>query len=87
MKKLPFIVLAIMALGFLTAIAKARRGPTEQDVRKADYLYLEALRVKSQGNGDAAFELLQRARELNPEDEEIGEELAGYVLSLSLIHI
>ena len=83
MKKLPFIVLAIMALGFLTAIAKARRGPTEQDVRKADYLYLEALRVKSQGNGDAAFELLQRARELNPEDEEIGEELAGYVLSIS----
>lgn len=83
MKKLPFIVLAIMALGFLTAIAKTRRGPTEQDVRKADYLYLEALRVKSQGNGDAAFELLQRARELNPEDEEIGEELAGYVLSIS----
>ena len=57
MKKLPFIVLAIMALGFLTAIAKARRGPTEQDVRKADYLYLEALRVKSQGNGDAAFDV------------------------------
>lgn len=83
MKKLPLLILAILALGVLTAVSKTRRGPTDEDIRKADYLYLEALRVKSQGNGDAAFDLLLRARELNPADEEIGEELAGYVLSIS----
>lgn len=83
MKKLPVLILAILALGVLTAVAKNRRGPTDEDIRKADYLYLEALRVKSQGQGDAAFDLLMRARELNPDDEEIGEELSGYVLSIS----
>ena len=83
MKKLPLLILAILALGVLTALSKTRRGPTDEDIRKADYLYLEALRAKSQGQGDAAFDLLMRARELNPADEEIGEELAGYVLSIS----
>lgn len=83
MKKLPLLILAILALGVLTAVSKTRRGPTDEDIRKADYLYLEALRAKSQGQGDAAFDLLMRARELNPADEEIGEELAGYVLSIS----
>ena len=83
MKKLPLLILAILSLGLPTAVSKTRRGPTDEDIRKADYLYLEALRAKSQGQGDAAFDLLMRARELNPADEEIGEELAGYVLSIS----
>lgn len=83
MKKLPIFLLATIVIGVLSAMAKTQFGPTDEDVRKADYLYLEALRAKSQGKPDAAFDLLMRARELNPSDEEIGEELSGYMLSIS----
>lgn len=83
MKKLPIFLFAIIAIGVVSAMAKTQRGPSDEDIRKADYFYLEALRVKSQGQPDAAFDLLMRARELNPADEEIGEELSGYLLSIS----
>ncbi len=83
MKKLPLILLALLVAGVLAATSKSQHGVSAEDARKADYLYLEALRAKSQGSGDAAFELLLRARELNPNDHEIGEELSGYVLSVS----
>lgn len=83
MKKLPLLILAILAFGVLAAMSKPKSGPSAEDVRKADYIYLEALRAKSQGNGDAAFDLLMRAHELNPTDHEIGEELSNYVLSVS----
>ncbi|MDE5649887.1 MAG: tetratricopeptide repeat protein, partial [Duncaniella sp.] len=77
------LILALLASGVLAAMSKSQSGPTAEDVRKADYIYLEALRAKSQGNGDAAFDLLTRAHELNPSDYEIGEELANYILSVS----
>jgi len=86
MKKLPLLILAILALGALSAIAAGRQrqaGSETEDTRKADYIYLEALRAKSQSNHDAAFALLQRAHELNPADREIGVELSTYLLSLS----
>lgn len=85
MKKLPLLIFAILALGALSAIAAGRRQtkPDAEDARKADYIYLEALRAKSQSNHDAAFALLQRAHELNPGDKEIGVELSTYLLSLS----
>lgn len=60
-----------------------RRADTDEDKAKADYFFLEALRAKSQDKPDAAFELLKRARELNPADLEIGQELALYMLMLS----
>lgn len=86
MKKLPLLILAILALGALSALAAGRQrqaGSETEDTRKADYIYLEALRAKSQSNHDAAFALLRRAHELNPADREIGVELSTYLLSLS----
>ena len=86
MKKLPLLILAILALGALSALAAGRQrqaGTETEDTRKADYIYLEALRAKSQSNHDAAFALLQRAHELNPADREIGVELPPSLLSLS----
>jgi len=50
---------------------------------KADYIYLEALRAKSQGNYDAAYSLLSRAIELNPSDKETGLELSNFMLILA----
>lgn len=84
MKQLPILIITILTIGALSVMAKSRSGsiPAE-DTRKADYIYLEALRAKSQGKNDAAYSLLQRARELNSDDKDIGVELSLYLLRLS----
>ncbi len=84
MRRLPVIILLSLVIGALTVMARGRNDAGRaEDVRKADYIYLEALRAKSQGKHDAAFALLQKARELNGEDKEIGVELSTYLLRLS----
>lgn len=85
MKRLPLILIPVILLAMaLTATGRARRtADTDSDAAKADYMYLEALRAKSQGNYDAAFSLLSRARELNPSDKETGLELSHFLLILS----
>ena len=84
MRRLPVIILLSLVIGALTVMARGRNeAGRAEDVRKADYIYLEALRAKSQGKHDAAFALLQKARELNGEDKEIGVELSTYLLRLS----
>jgi len=86
MKKFPIILFAVLALGVLSVMARGHRshGETPEE-RKADYIFLEALRAKSQGHHDAAFALLHRAHELNGRDKEIGVELSTYLLRLSQI--
>lgn len=84
MKQLPILILTILAFGTLSLMAKGRAPKTSaEDIRKADYIYLEALRAKSQGQHDAAYSLLQRARELNADDKDVGAELSLYLLRLS----
>ncbi len=85
MKHLPFFFLILLlALAGASGLSKTKSATTEADRRKADYIFLEALRVKSQSNSqDAAYELLTRAALLNPDDEEIGMTLAAYLLQLS----
>ncbi|MCM1077540.1 MAG: tetratricopeptide repeat protein [Bacteroides sp.] len=84
MKQLPILILTLLTLGVISAMAKDRReADTQEDIRKADYIYLEALRAKSQGQHDAAYALLERARELNETDKDVGVELSLYLLRLS----
>lgn len=84
MKNLPILILTLLALGALTVMAKGRRdAAASEDIRKADYIYLEALRAKSQGQHDAAYSLLERAAELNGDDKDVGVELSIYLLKLS----
>lgn len=84
MKQLPILIITILTIGALSVMAKSRSGSNPaEDTRKADYIYLEALRAKSQGKNDAAYSLLQRARELNSDDKDIGVELSLYLLRLS----
>lgn len=85
MKRLPLILLPVILL--LMAVNVDGRSPKrgavgDGDAAKADYMYLEALRAKSQGNYDAAYSLLSRARELNPADPETGLELSTFKLML-----
>lgn len=75
------LVIAVSASGRSGSV-KGSVSPSAADVAKADYIYLEALRAKSQGDLDAAFYLLQRAHELNPADKETGLELSNYLISL-----
>lgn len=86
MKRLPVILIPLVILAMaLTATGRGRKPavPSIEDAAKADYLYLEALRAKSQGNFDAAFSLLSRAKELNPTDMETGLELSNFLLIMS----
>lgn len=84
MKRLPilFILLALVAALVVSARSRQRSGEAE-DRAKADYIFLEALRARSQGNADASFELLRRAHDLDPSDPETGMELAYYLLTLA----
>lgn len=85
MKRLPLILLPLLLLAAaFSATGRARKPATQSgDSDKADYMYLEALRAKSQGNYDAAYALLSRAAELNPSDKETGLELSNFILLLA----
>ncbi len=84
MKRLPLIItLAALVMSVLASAKPGKKRMPDEDASKADYIYLEALREKSQGNLDAAFELLRRANELNPSDKETGMELSYFLLSLA----
>lgn len=86
MKRLPLILLPLLLLAAaLSATGRGRKSDSlpGSDAAKADYMYLEALRAKSQGNFDAAYSLLARAAELNPSDKETGLELSNFMLLLA----
>lgn len=55
---------------------------TEEQQRKFDYYYLEAIRLKQAGDYDAAFDLLQHSLAINPHDASALYELAQYYLYL-----
>ena len=85
MKRLPLILLPLILLAAaFSATGRPRKTtPGDGSGDKADYIYLEALRAKSQGNYDAAYALLSRAIELNPSDKETGLELSNFLLLLA----
>ena len=49
---------------------------TEEQQRKFDYYFLEAIRLKQAGDYDAAFDLLQHSLAINPHDASALYELA-----------
>lgn len=86
MKKLLYLILVLIGVCSLSVQAKKEPpGPSKADRDKADYLFLEALRARAEGEADAAFSLVQRAAQLNPDDKEIGLELSRYLFALPSI--
>ncbi len=71
-------MMAVMATA-LSAKKPDHAKPSEADCRKADYIYMEAMRQQALGNDDASFYLMQRAHELNPDDDAIAY-FFGYTL-------
>ena len=76
------VVLASLCAAGVEAASKKQRV-SESDVRKADYIFLEGTRQQTLGNTDGYFELLTRARELNPDDSYLGMEYGYLLLRLS----
>lgn len=62
----------------LTALPMQAQG---NDVRY-NYFFIEAIRQQEMGNLSAAFDLLNHARELNPNAPEVYFELAGYYVDI-----
>ncbi len=83
MKRLPYLLLLLTLAGSLAVAGRSRRSAADEDRAKADYIFLEALRAKSQDNHDVAYELLKHARRLNGGDKTIGANLALYQLALT----
>lgn len=54
--------------------AKPSRAEHARDVRKADYIYLEANKYQAQEKNDAYYELVEAAYDLNPSDPFLAKE-------------
>ncbi len=69
-----FILIFAAVAGLMTQARSPRHAADSSDAAKADYIFLEALKYESVDSLDAYYELLRRARELNPSDVTIGSE-------------
>ena len=52
------------------------------DMRRYNYFFLEAVNQEAAGNLSAAYDLLEHARQINPEAAEVYYNLAGYYVTL-----
>jgi tetratricopeptide (TPR) repeat protein len=88
----PTIIVAVLAsvlqpLSVAGKSAKKTSTATETwaenaNQRKADYIYMEAMRQNSLDNDDAFYMLMQRARELDSSDTQPGLALGYYYMAL-----
>lgn len=89
-REIPVILLlaALVAMAALPSRAfggrkaKKERWETGADRRKADYIYMEALKRNTLGNEDSYFELLRRAVALDSTDTQPSFNLGYYYLAL-----
>lgn len=65
--------MAILALPLLaTSASKHKVKESERDIRKSDYIFLEALNYQNQNKPDSYFALIEAAHELNSTDPYLG---------------
>ena len=88
-KYLPLVLLALTLAGAaLPSRGKGKKtarelpaAETEQQ-RKADYIFMEAMRRNAVGEDDSYFELLNGAYSLDSTDTSVGQTLGYYYLAL-----
>lgn len=86
MRKLTlWLAVAAVLAGSAGADGARRRQPVDAgaDERKADYIFMEALSQHERGNEDAYFELISRARELDPGNLDLNFYEGSYRLILA----
>lgn len=74
-----------MLLVFAPAVISAGRakGPSDADIKKADFIYLEASKAGNEQRFDDYVMLLRRANALNPDDPYIAADLAEIEMQIS----
>lgn len=86
MKRLSSFHLPLLAIALLTALsalaARPSRWDSEAAVRKADYVFMEAVNAQLRGDIAGCYHLLRHAHELNPADEETANNYAVYMINL-----
>lgn len=70
-------ILAVVLSAMVLLPAYGSR-PDDDRQRRADYIYMEALRQNALGNHDAYYALLERASQLSPDETVIGSDLGFY---------
>lgn len=76
------LLLALLVASTMMLSARSKTFPSDSNQRKADYIFLEALRHKAQGNSDAYYELAEDAYRINPSDKYLAMEHATRQLLL-----
>lgn len=84
-------LIGLMAFAIASAAAAGRKpkggaAAETADMRKADYIFMEAKRLSLRGQNDAYFDLMDYARQLNPSDKLLGMELGAYYLRLDSVN-
>lgn len=90
-KSILFILLAVLmtacsSAGRVVSAGRDRRGLSEEEAelkRRFDYFYVEAVKQKVLGNHDAAYDLLQHCRQLDPHAGEVLYELGLYAMYMN----
>lgn len=81
MRRYPLIALFALVLVIAVNAARPSRTVSEADIRKADYLYLEAVNANEEGRYDDNLMLLRRAASLKPGDPYLEASLAEALMS------
>lgn len=90
MKRITIIFLLLVSLLYvgtpiLTAARKQTETPSEADIRKAQYIFMEAGSAAADGRYDDCLMLLSHAAALDPTDPNIRGELASYLIILPTV--
>lgn len=81
MRKVIFaIILTFYGLAVFVSDARTR---AEEQKKRADYYYMEALRQNALENNDMYFKLMERANQLDPKDVSIGSDLGFFIVMLA----
>lgn len=74
---------ALMVLSCWAAGRKASDSTDGETARKADYIFMEAMRQNALEHPDAYFELMRRSHDLDSTDTEVGLDLGYYYIMLA----
>lgn len=81
------LILTLLCVGapIIMAGKKQTDSPSEADIRKAQYVYMEAAAAAVDGRYDDCVMLLSHAASLNPNDANIRGDLASYLIVLPTV--
>lgn len=75
-------IIRVCAVAIMATLMAPPAAAKDNDRKRFDYFFLEAVRQQEKGNYTAAFDLLRHARDINPEAAEVYFMLSGYYMDL-----